>query len=424
MKRFIKHSIVVVVCAIALPVAGFGQVPAAREFALHDGDRVMFYGDSITAQRLYTRLVEGMVVSRYPKLRIAFYNAGNSGDTVRGGSAGDAPTRVLRDVAPFKPTMVTISLGANDGHYVTGPEAEGRYKDYVAGYADLIALLKKSADPAARFTFTTPVAYDEISGPAPVEGYNAVLVRYGGAVRTMAAKNGFAVADFNTALNKVIAAETKTNLTSAQELMPDHLHPSIWGHWPLAAEMVRTWGFDPLVSSVGIDAATGTVMQAQKAVVTELKASASGVSWTALEECVPLPLDLGDPLTQVLLKSSDLSALDQEMLLVRGLKAGMYELVIDGKVQKRLAAEDLAAGVNLALLETPMETQSRAIDWDGADRRAKLSAIRIGLMKQTPAIEGRDAGAKALDALDAEMIRGEYEHAQPVAHKFEVRPMM
>ena len=424
MKRFTKHNMVAVGCATAVSVAfsaaSLAQAPAAARFALHDGDRVVFYGDSITAQRYYTRLVEDMVVSRYPKMRIKFYGAGNSGDTVHGGNAGDAPTRVLRDVAPFKPTVVTISLGANDGHYTTGADAEKYFQSYVAGYADLIALLRKSADPAARFTLTTPVAYDEISGPAPVVGYNAVLVRYGGAVRVIAAKNGFAVADFNTALNTVLAAETKVNATAAQELMPDHLHPSLWGHWPLAAEMVRTWGFDPLVSDVAIDVATGKA-KAQKASVTDVKASAAGATWTALEECGPLPLDIGDPLTKVLLQTSDLATLDREMLTVRGLKTGTYELVIDGKVVKTFAAEELAAGVNLALLPTPMQLQAYSIAWDGADRRAKLSATRMSLSKQTPVIADRDAGLKALDALDAAILEGEYAHAQTVAHTFDVR---
>ena len=35
-------------------------VAAAQDFYLHDGDRVTFYGDSITAQRLYTQDINSL----------------------------------------------------------------------------------------------------------------------------------------------------------------------------------------------------------------------------------------------------------------------------------------------------------------------------------------------------------------------------
>src|SRR5580704_13036640 len=60
----------------------------ASPIALHDGDRVAFYGDSITAQRLYTRFVEDFVLTRYPDLHLTFVNAAVPGDQVSGGYAG------------------------------------------------------------------------------------------------------------------------------------------------------------------------------------------------------------------------------------------------------------------------------------------------------------------------------------------------
>ena len=48
--------ILILLLAAATATRGYSQT-----FALHDGDRVVFYGDSITAQRLYTRFVEDMV---------------------------------------------------------------------------------------------------------------------------------------------------------------------------------------------------------------------------------------------------------------------------------------------------------------------------------------------------------------------------
>src|SRR5277367_1150747 len=73
------------------PFRVFGQ-----DFVLHDGDTVVFYGDSITAQRLYTKFVEDFVLTRYPTMHVRFVNAGVGGDTVYGGYAGTMAERVRR----------------------------------------------------------------------------------------------------------------------------------------------------------------------------------------------------------------------------------------------------------------------------------------------------------------------------------------
>src|SRR6478752_6938588 len=49
--------------AASLTASSFGR---AEDFYLKDGDRVVFYGDSITAQREYTARVEEFVLTRFP----------------------------------------------------------------------------------------------------------------------------------------------------------------------------------------------------------------------------------------------------------------------------------------------------------------------------------------------------------------------
>ena len=87
---------------------------AARKFFLQNGDRVCFYGDSITEQRFYATDVETYVLTRFPKLRVRFVDSGVGGDRVTGGWAGTVNLRLRRDVFPFKPNVVTIMLGMND----------------------------------------------------------------------------------------------------------------------------------------------------------------------------------------------------------------------------------------------------------------------------------------------------------------------
>src|SRR3954465_2129055 len=86
-------------------------------FYLKDGDRVVFYGDSITDQRLYTTFTETYAVTRFPKTNISFVHSGWGGDRVTGGGGGPVDVRLWRDVLPYNPTVVTIMLGMNDGRY-------------------------------------------------------------------------------------------------------------------------------------------------------------------------------------------------------------------------------------------------------------------------------------------------------------------
>src|SRR6266498_4504416 len=99
-----------------LCLAAFVALQArAQSFALKDGDRVVFYGDSITDQRLYTTFTETYVLTRFPAMKIAFTHSGWGGDRVSGGGGGPASLRLERDVFAYKPTVLTVMLGMNDG---------------------------------------------------------------------------------------------------------------------------------------------------------------------------------------------------------------------------------------------------------------------------------------------------------------------
>ena len=45
-----------------------GSLAAEQEFFLRGGDRVVFLGDSITEQKLYTTYIEAYAVTRFPKV--------------------------------------------------------------------------------------------------------------------------------------------------------------------------------------------------------------------------------------------------------------------------------------------------------------------------------------------------------------------
>ena len=89
---------------------GLARLPEGRGNFLKRGDRVVFLGDSITEQGIYTSCIEAWVRAFRPELQVVFFNEGKGGETAPGGLA-----RLEKDVLRHAPTVVTILYGANDG---------------------------------------------------------------------------------------------------------------------------------------------------------------------------------------------------------------------------------------------------------------------------------------------------------------------
>ena len=131
----------VLLAAVVFLLPGFvnaddASLPAMPSgISLQDGDTVVFLGDSITHQRLYTQYVEDFFYQRFPDRRIKFHNAG-----IGGAQAWDALARVGRDVLQYNPRYVTILLGMNDGRYQ--PFNQEIYSTYQRNMTQLISQLK------------------------------------------------------------------------------------------------------------------------------------------------------------------------------------------------------------------------------------------------------------------------------------------
>src|ERR1700716_1513846 len=154
---------------------------AQDAFHLKPGDRVVFFGDSITDQRLYTTFVETYDLTRFPQRDVTFVHSGWGGDRVTGGGGGPIDVRLQRDVYPYRPTVMTIMLGMNDGRYRAFDDAT--FDTFATGYKYIVKSVK-TALPNLRITAIEPSPYDDVTRePLFPGGYNAVLVSYGGFLR-------------------------------------------------------------------------------------------------------------------------------------------------------------------------------------------------------------------------------------------------
>jgi lysophospholipase L1-like esterase len=111
----------------------FASAQLRAEFAIRDGDTIVFLGDSITAARTYGKIVENYTLLRFPELKVHFINAGWGGDTAAGGLK-----RLQRDVFDKGATLVTVAYGINDIGWGGKADEEHRklYLDSIAGIVD------------------------------------------------------------------------------------------------------------------------------------------------------------------------------------------------------------------------------------------------------------------------------------------------
>lgn len=404
------------ILSFLLALAAFGQ----GAFQLKPGDRVVFYGDSITDQRLYTVFTETFVRTRLPWLDVKFTHSGWGGDRVTGGGGGTVDVRLRRDVAPYKPTVVTIMLGMNDGRY---KPLDPYLQDWFAtGYKELIRQLKELA-PGVRITAIRPSPYDEVTRPPmPGGGYNPVLIKFGDFLQELAAKEGMTVADLNTPVVQMLEQAKAANAELAQRILPDRVHPGPAGHLIMAGALLKAWGAPGVVSAVEIDAAAGQTRVQENTAVSALK-TGPALTWTQADKALPMPVDFNDAATALALKSSDFQqTLNRETLKVTGLKPGHYALRIDGLQVKVFTSGELAAGLDLAALPTPMLDQARKVHELTLKRtnvhNARWRTVEVPLAKDE--LTKNAAAMAALDALDEELEARQMAAARPVPHHFEI----
>lgn len=339
-----------------------------EQIDLEDGDSLVFFGDSITHQCLYTQYVEDYFYTRYPDRRIHFHNSGVSGDR-----CDDALIRFEQDVTPFKPKYVTVLLGMNDGAY--RPFDQKKFDLYEKGVIDAV---KKIQAIGATPILMTPTMYDARAARMANDGsetptfryYNSVLAYYGALLREISYRQGLGFVDMYTPLNDITLEQRKKNPQFT--LIKDSVHPGAPGQVVMATAILDGLHSNSLVSSIHIQASEGgaATTTALNGEATDVKAVADGVTFSFLAKALPwvLPAEAmpGFELSHAGHRFS------RETLRVSGLPAGDYQVLIDGQGVGLYPQLDLARGIELqSNPKTPQYQQSLGVAMINKERNEK-----------------------------------------------------
>jgi hypothetical protein len=321
---------------------------------------------------------------------------------------------------------MTIMLGMNDGKYVNHTAADDDV--YFSGYRHIVDTVRH-AIPALRITAIEPSPFDDVTRPFTLQpdGYNAVLVKYGDWLRHYPSDAHLDVADLNTGVVAMLRKANASDPALAQKILPDRVHPSLSGHLIMAEQLLKAWGARPMVSAVTIDASSGKVVKSDYTHISDVHAGAP-LAWTQADEALPLPfapmlaMDRDNTLALAIHSSDVTEALNQQILRVNGLANGSYNLTIDGETAGTWNQAELAHGVNLAVLDTPMSRQAMEVR-DLTVKRIDVHQQRWRTLQvplQNLNIEHLPETLKALDSIEAEVITRQRAAAQPRPHAFQL----
>jgi len=112
------------------------------------------------------------------------------------------------------------------------------------------------------------------------------------------------------------------------------------------------------------------------------------------------------------------------MLTVKNAKASEYTLKIDGQEVGTFTREQLAQGVNLATLDTPMIRQARRVH-ELTLKHNNIHFTRwrtVEVPLQNESSEDLKAALEALDRVEAKVVKAQREAARPKPHTFELTP--
>lgn len=317
------------------------------------GDRIAFFGDSLTHAGSYHRFLRNFWFTRRPGMDLKTFNCGNGGN-----SAQNALFRMDFDLFNFHPNKVFVLFGMNDVNRfcygVEQPDAqnladrETALKVYAESMEILIRRLREKN--IEEIILLSPTPYEE---EADMEEFNLrgtfnALRRCQEINEQLAEVWGCATVDL---LHPMLALNRKMRETdpAASLAGPDRVHPTTLGHAVMASLILMAQQVPANVFSLSLGLSTST----ENCAVSDVQADGDGLRFRLIPFSMPYPpFPEEEALNRLLPFRQRLNAMP---FSVRGLEDGVYELSVDGAFCRKVSAGELAAGIDLTLTSPKSE---------------------------------------------------------------------
>ena len=389
------------------------KAPSPSGSVLKRGDRLAICGDSITEQKMYSRIMETYLTVCVPELDISVRQYGWSGETASGFLA-----RMTNDCLRFKPTLATTCYGMNDHGYRPYEDAIGKkYREkstaivesfkahgtrVIQGSPGCVGTKNQpaSAEPGAGTRYVP--AWDEPGVEA--KNLNLCALRNIGVEIAVAEKAGFAdvfwpmlEAGFrgrqNYGANYAIAGK-------------DGVHPGWAGQAVMAYAFLKSFGLNGEIGSITLDLNSGKARASKGHEVAGVKNGEIQIKSLRYPFCATGDVAVDSSIRSAMTMVPFNQDLNRFMFMAKKGKAKNYK-VTWGAETKSYSAEQLSKGVNLAaeFALNPFSEAFAAVD----------KAVAAKQSYETKQIKQQFRSPEAKADMEAVVARTEAERAPLVA---------
>ncbi|MBE7026926.1 MAG: hypothetical protein E7410_05120 [Ruminococcaceae bacterium] len=333
-------------------VVGADMIGTVAQFK--DGDKVAFIGDSITYGGSYFKNIFNYYTTRYPNIKFSYFNKGvNSDDTQ------EAFDRLGRDVFNYntKYTKIVIMLGANDMNrrlYFPDKQLESSFqashnetmKRYEKRCRALIEAIKQRG--VNDIILVTPPMFDEWVDESPNDNspdMNNVMRKAGSLLFDLAKEYDIEFVDVNTP--QLIVTQYNLEKNPYFCFVSDRIHADDLGHYIKTYAFLKAQGETGEVATVDIDLTQDKpTISASNANVSGVSVSGKNISYSYKANALPIGVDSVYRRVEEYIPITE--DLNREIIRVKGLESGIYDIKMNNKVVTSVSADELEKGVNIA----------------------------------------------------------------------------
>ncbi|MEZ6063997.1 MAG: SGNH/GDSL hydrolase family protein [Planctomycetaceae bacterium] len=398
------------------------KAPAPGDLLLKEGDRLAICGDSITEQKMYSRLIETYLTVCVPQLKITVRQYGWSGEKTDG-----FLRRMERDCLTFDPTVATLAYGMNDSRYRPFDVTNGQWYD-----DHYTAIVRRFKQHHVRVVVGSPGCAGRIaewvnSRAGTLQEHNLHLCALRDIAMGVAEREDARFADiFWPMLQAQVFAPEQHHATPEKPYQvagKDGIHPGWAGQVIMAWSMLRAMGLDGDIGTITVDLAGDTAKASAGHRVDRFADGKLTLTSSRYPFCARGDLHDDNSIRSGMTLVPFMEELNRLVLKVAGAEPSASYRITWGEQSRQYSGEELSRGVNLAA-DFEQNPFCDAFDRVDAAVAAKQAYETQQVKKVFHGDEGRADFQAAVERTEAE--RGPLAEAiaaamQPVTHSIVIQ---
>lgn len=316
--------------------------PKSTHPLLRTGSRLAICGDSITEQKMYSRIMETYITVALPELRVSIRQFGWGGEQASGFLA-----RMTNDVLRFKPTVATTCYGMNDHHYRPYEKSIGLV--YASNMTDIVLAFK---DAGISVVVGSPSSMG-LSQPqwgwvlGTPEDRNLSLCALRNLDIEIANAQHVVFADVFWPMYKAEFQARQQWGTNYALSGKDNVHPGWAGHLIMAQAFLKALDVPGDIGTFTVDLKAGKASASTGHQVLSCKDGVVTIKSVRYPFCANGPTDNDTSLRSGMALVPFNRALNRLVLIARGGKASHYKVTWGGEARD-YTSDQLRRGINLA----------------------------------------------------------------------------